>query len=187
MSPEPKDFVVRDKEADRLMRICHCLLCLVGSDTFMLRATTYRLPFQRYVRICVPARFVDLKDHQKREILRHEHFHVRQFAPWYGPWLMLVLQFILPLPVFFSGRWFIERHAYLDEIRHGGLLRESAVRILWEQYGWPWPRILMRKWFDKKLVEGAVTIDLDKLWWVPWAIVSVGIAAELIVIAVSGL
>lgn len=149
MSPEAKDFVVRTKESDWVMRF----LALFGGN-FMLRATTYRLPFMRYTRICVPNRFFELSGAQKESILRHERFHVRQFAPWYGPWVIVILQFILPLPVFLSGRWFIERHAYLDEIRHGELLRESAVRILWEQYGWPWPRCLMKRWFDKKLVEG---------------------------------
>jgi len=66
---------------------------------------------------------------------------------------MFWLVWLLPLPVLFSGRWFIERAAYLDGIIKYGDDVEKCVNTLWDGYLWPWPKPLMRKWFYKKLKE----------------------------------
>lgn len=121
---------------------------------------TYRLPWMRRARITFPGGAA-LADAAVRErallagwqlsVLSHEQVHVRQFATWWGPWLIPLLVALLPLPVLFSGRWFVERKAYLADIVNARLTREDAVNILWNSYGWCWPKALMRRWFDKQL------------------------------------
>lgn len=140
------DYVVVVKNEDRLMRFIGWF-----SASFMRRATTYRLPFMRAAKVCIPA---NVGPKLYLDVVEHEKVHVDQFAPWYGPWWVIAAQ-VLPLPVFFSGRWFVERDAYLQEIKHGTRTLEEAIDVLWSQYGWCWPRKLMRKWFISKLTERA--------------------------------
>lgn len=82
-------------------------------------------------------------------VIDHELHHVRQLAPWWGPWL-LALMFVLPLPALLSGRWFIERRAYAREVRRGILSPADAAALLWDNYGWPWPRSWMVAWFERQ-------------------------------------
>jgi hypothetical protein len=110
--------------------------------------TTYRLPFCKPV-IAYPPRVVDPTIWEK--ILLHELVHVEQFRPWYGPLKMALLAAIFPLPILFSGRWHIERDAYLQDIRIGRLTTDEAVDSLWYGYMWPWPRPWMRRWFQDRL------------------------------------
>lgn len=112
--------------------------------------TTYRLPFQSYVTVTYPDA-CEVPGASKT--LKHECFHVEQFSPWYGPYLVFLLTLLLPLPVLFSGRWFIERQAYLYDIRRGVQTVDSAIDILWNDYGYCWPKRLMRKWFIKQLTR----------------------------------
>jgi len=114
--------------------------------------TTYRLLFQKRARITYPEYVRSPMEHL--HILQHELIRAKDLMKWYGPVWMLLLATILPLPIYFSGRWFIERHAYLDDIKRGVRTVDSAVSTLWSAYGRPWPRSLMRQWFLKNLDNG---------------------------------
>lgn len=145
---------------------------LLGESYRAHTTMVYRLPFQKYVRVTVPDKalrhdvVVDFDIMQAVHILglkmwRHEAVHVAQFSTWYGPYVYPLLATILPLPMFFSGRWFIERDAFLSDIRstigdrpHTDLCTyvvNEYVEHLHQSYLRPWPRPLMRKWFQKKL------------------------------------
>lgn len=110
--------------------------------------TTYRVPFGLPT-ITYPDR---VKDPLRRPgTLDHELIHCQQFRPWYGPIWIALLAAVLPLPIIFSGRWFIERPAYLADIKAGRLTVDRAVEILWTGYVAPWPPALMRRWFRSRL------------------------------------
>lgn len=113
--------------------------------------TTWRLPFQRQVRIGYPPG--TWQPANRLEILSHELVHVAQFEPWWGPWVVIPLALLFPLPVLFSGRWFIERRAYLKDIQSGRHTPESAANTLWRLYGAPWPRAWMVRWFKEHRAE----------------------------------
>ena len=82
------------------------------------------------------------------KVLEHEQIHIDQYKKYTTP-LFLSLYLLLPLPILLSYfRWKFEREAYLVEIRAGAPI-EAVVDILWNGYGWPWPRVWMRKWFEK--------------------------------------
>jgi hypothetical protein len=133
------------KAADPVMR----LIGLVLGQAFMEQFwTTYRLPFCA-ARICYPS-CVKLPG-ARTEILDHELVHVRQFAPWWGPLAMLLGATLFPLPSRLSGRWFIERRAYLRDIQEGRMTPGEAVDILWNYYAKPWPRAWMLAWFQREL------------------------------------
>ena len=78
----------------------------------------------------------------------HEMIHVEQWRD--HPVCMVLLYLLFPLPVLFSGRWFIERSAYLLDILAGRYSVDRAVEDIWSSYLWPWPRLLMRRWFEAK-------------------------------------
>lgn len=121
---------------------------MVPLSTFM----TFRLPFQEFPTITCSV-YMDLHGHLSGfdfDLLSHELVHARQFRSWWAPWVLPLLATILPLPIIFSGRWFIEREAYLDDLSRGTAI-EAAVNKLWREYAWPWPRSLMRSWFKKNL------------------------------------
>jgi hypothetical protein len=86
------------------------------------------------------------RDPRFEGVVEHEFIHLRQFEKW-GIVLMGLAYVCLPMPFLFSGRWFIEREAYLHDIKTGRLTLEAAVQLLWKAYAYPWPRTLMRKWF----------------------------------------
>ena len=131
--------------------------------------TVIRLPgFDRPV-IWVPDSYMSRPDFIERYdgVLSHELVHCHQQSTWWGVVMTLLQVTVLPLPVFFSGRWFVERHAYLRDIRRKKKTRynirgdgkimeysdrevmtpEIAAQKMWDQYGWPWPKRLMVKWF----------------------------------------
>lgn len=114
-------------------------------DAFYL---TYRLPGMSLARITVPRNRVDW------DIIAHELHHVKQFSTWWGPWLIPLAAVLFPLPILFSGRWWIERQAYLADIKAGRDTAEGAVTTLWRFYGWPYPKCLMRRWFTAQLNKG---------------------------------
>lgn len=82
-----------------------------------------------------------------KTVMKHETVHYWQqkkygllpFIAWYA---------VLPFPVFLSGRYFIERSAYLVDIRAGLRTVDDVVDLLWEKYAMPWPKPLMRRWFE---------------------------------------
>ena len=110
--------------------------------------TTWRWPFGQPTiyyptRVANPARFPDT--------LEHEGVHVKQQEPWFGPWITILFVLRFPLPIFFSGRWFIERGPYLLDIRRGRRTIGQVIDAMWNDYLWPWPKPLMRRWFIKEL------------------------------------
>jgi hypothetical protein len=76
----------------------------------------------------------------------HEAVHVMWFKK-HGVLLAALLYILVPLPFIFSGRWYFERDAYLQDIRSGRITIQSAVDELWSNYGWCWPKRWMHEWF----------------------------------------
>ena len=109
---------------------------------------TYRLPFQRYVRITYP---IFIADPETSLTLQHELCHVPIFSTWWGPWVVPLLVSLIPLPVLFSGRWFVERWAYLADIKAGRITIDQAVDNLWNLYAYAWPKSLMYRWFNRHI------------------------------------
>jgi len=146
----PDDVMLVAKQQSPTMRLLGVFL---GARFMTHFWTTYRLPFQRRVRISYPmnARGMGTVIDGAGPVIEHEMHHVEQFRPWWGPWVFIALAVLLPLPVLFSGRWFIERRAYLNDIRKGRCTVEQAADMLWRSYGWCWPRPLMRRWLRKEL------------------------------------
>jgi len=114
---------------------------------------TYRLPFQKAVRVTYPVKVVDPYAKKYDRIRSHEFIHAQMCAKWWGPWVTPILASIFPLPIIFSGRWYLERRAYLADIRSAHHTVDSAVNILWRHYWWPWPKPLMRRWFIRELLK----------------------------------
>jgi hypothetical protein len=115
--------------------------------------STIRFPLQRATRIYHP-RGIDPHDPRHAGTLVHEMVHVeRQWSRWWGPWIVPILYLLLPLPVLMSGRWWIERPAYLADIRAGRMTIDRAIEVLQTQYWRPWPRAWMRRWFERQLQE----------------------------------
>lgn len=135
-------MILRPASKDWLRR----LLKPIVRDEFWF---TRRFPFCQAV-ITHPDFVTNPKDHP---VLQHELHHVEQFSKWWAPFVLPLLATCLPSPVFFSGRWYVERWAYLADIRAGRLTIDGAVQALWSGYGWCWPKPLMRKWFKSKLPE----------------------------------
>jgi hypothetical protein len=137
-----KGVRIVSKDDSRLMRFAGFFL----KDFMTGFWTTLRFPFGKPT-IYTPINARGPEYHYK--IIWHELKHVDQFAPWYGPLIMLIGYTIAPLPIFFSGRWLIERTAYLRDINSGRMTAEQCVDILWRSYFMPWPKSLMLKWFEK--------------------------------------
>lgn len=54
------------------------------------------------------------------------------------------------------GRWRIEREAYMINIMNSSdrpAAAERAVQALWRDYGFTWPKPLMRKWFGAQIAR----------------------------------
>jgi hypothetical protein len=143
----PNDVILVRKDQDWFMVILGFIL----GETFMTKWwTTYRFPFC-HARIAFPTSLTVEKAIIQEGTLQHELIHVEQFRPWWGPPAILLLEVLFPLPFLFSGRWFVERPAYLQDIIAKRRTVDRAVDILWRGYKWPWPRSLMRAWFARKL------------------------------------
>ncbi len=79
----------------------------------------------------------------------HEHTHIMQYEKYSVP-LFLFLYLFFPLPFFFSYfRWKFEREAYMTEL-HAGAPIDAIVEVLWNDYGRPWPKKWMTKWFESQ-------------------------------------
>jgi len=137
--------LVRPKSDSWIMRTAGAFL---GRGFMQGVWTTIRLPFCPPV-IYYPSRVIAPLSQRYEWVLEHELMHVAQFRPWYGPVWMFLLYFVLPLPVGFSGRWFVEREAYLGDIRRGVYTAEAAARQLKTSYIYPWPERWMVRWFHR--------------------------------------
>lgn len=113
--------------------------------------TTIRFPFCRGV-MGHPVG-IDPMAPKHKGTRNHELCHVVQQRGAWGLLKSFVLYFFLPLPVVFSGRWFIEREPYLKDILSCRLTIDQAVSILWRGYLWAWPRSLMRAWFEREVMK----------------------------------
>lgn len=116
----------------------------------------YRLPFSRTTKLTYPDHKFnpDNPDDRARckKLLKHEKYHIDFNETWWGPWMVL-LWMIFPFPVLFSGRWFLERGAFLVDIRNQRVTVEEAVECLWVDYKWAWPKPLMRRWFQNEIAK----------------------------------
>lgn len=113
--------------------------------------TTIRFPFQLSV-IAYPDG-IDPMEPRYAWIVAHEMEHVeQQRGPW-GLFKSAMLCFFVPLPVVFSGRWYLEREPYLHNILGGHKTIDKAVDNLWRFYLWAWPKPRMRRWFERKVLE----------------------------------
>lgn len=142
-------MTVRYIPKDRLlsMRVAGALLGVFGVR-FMVFWTTYRLPFGDPIIAHPPG--IDPMLPRYDWIREHELMHVEQQR---GPWGLVssaLLYFLIPLPVLFSGRWFIEREPYLHDIQRGHQTPGRAAAVLWSSYFWPWPRAWMQRWFETR-------------------------------------
>lgn len=81
----------------------------------------------------------------------HELVHVRQQRTAWGLFSSFLLYFFVPLPFLLSGRWFIERPAYLQDILGGHKTIDYSVKVLWRSYLWVWPRSWMKAWFTAQV------------------------------------
>lgn len=120
-------------------------------------------------RIYYPARIKQPHDLQHFGIREHEQMHVEQFyRAGLGLWplgvvVLAVVYLFLPLPLWFSGRWFIERGPHLLDIKTGRRGLTQAIEGLHKGYWRPWPKSWMREWFSDRLSchEYTVAIQLD--------------------------
>ena len=92
----------------------------------------------------------DPKLPQYKYVLVHEALHMIQQAKTWLPWWIFCYMF-LPLPLFFSWyRWKAEREAYLTELEAGAPI-DAIVEVIWNDYGYCWPKKWMTVWFEKEL------------------------------------
>ena len=143
----PDDVILVRKDASWTM---WALSWILGADFMTKWWTTYRWPFQK-ARIAFPTTLTAAQAIMKVDTLNHELVHVEQFRPWWGPPVIFALEVLFPLPVLFSGRWFVERPAFLLDIKTKRRTIDQAVDKLWTGYFYPWPRSLMRRWFEREL------------------------------------
>lgn len=84
------------------------------------------------------------------DLIDHEKVHIEQYKKYTVPGF-LFLYVLVPLPIFFAYfRWRFEREAYMVQLRLGVEV-EEIVKSLSSGYGYPWPKFLMRSWFNKQL------------------------------------
>lgn len=148
MEVTTSDYMLASKDSDRFIRF---LCVLLGTRFKTDYWTTIRLPWWRLARIYYPPRTLDPSG--RDTLIAHEMHHVRQLKPWWGPWVSFILTFVAPLPVLFSGRWFLEREAYVQDIHAGHVKLDDTVDELWDGKVWCWPKPLMRRWFIARLAE----------------------------------
>lgn len=120
-------------------------------DLFMRSyATTYRLPCQKLPWAAHPDLW-DVVDPRFRDLWDHEGIHAKDMSTAWGLFKMFWLLWLLPLPVVISGRWYIERWVFLQDIERGPLTLEQAAEILWRDYFFAWPRSWAIRWWKAQL------------------------------------
>jgi len=85
-------------------------------------------------------------------MVAHECTHVDQYIRHPVRFVLGYLLFPLPLGLAYC-RWRYERIAYMYNLWENPTANnvEAIVQTLWSNYGWPWPKFLMRRWFNKQL------------------------------------
>jgi len=140
------------KSDSGLMRAIDWLLSLFGFSNFMtIWWTTLRLPFGRPT-IYFPDTVTDPLAPEWKDFVAHEFVHVDQQRTWCGLLKTYAYYTVLPLPVGLSGRWLLEREAWLVSIKAGCTIT-YAVGTLWSSYFKPWPKSWMRTWFENRTKE----------------------------------
>lgn len=136
--------VVVPKASSALMRFIGAVLGIFGidfMDSFWTTISSKRI----YAPNGVDLDRLDLYE----VIIRHELVHVAQARKW--PVWFQVSYLLFPLPFGLAWcRWYWERAAFMVDIKAGRLTVEQAVNML-SRYGWPWPKGLMRRFFEKQL------------------------------------
>jgi hypothetical protein len=111
--------------------------------------------------IYYPTSVINPRHEKYATIVWHESIHVEQFYT-YSWFLMVCAYTFFPLPILFSGRWWIERGAYLVtllcEIKENPSCNiearvDAIVEMLWSSYAWPWPKKWMKAWFLSQLKD----------------------------------
>lgn len=143
------------KEQSRIMRLIDWALRVTRINTrFTHFWTTIRWPFQKKSRIYFPPQIGERCpwDEDFAGIVAHERVHVRQWDHFGASVYWALLYTILPLPVYWSGRWWMERPAYLADLKAGRYETvEAAAWALYHYYGRPYPLKRMEAWFRKHL------------------------------------
>ena len=149
----PDGVVVRSKADSWLMRAIGWLLGLFGID-FMGRFWTTISPGVIWAPVGANLSRLDVY----ATTIRHELVHREQMLRWkrWGWWLGVFLwqvsYLLFPVPFFFAYfRWRCEREAYLVNLSEGRATVDGVVQTLWRNYGFCWPKSLMRKWFEREL------------------------------------
>lgn len=131
-----------EKSQSWLLRSIGWFLCVTGiNKRFMDDYFTTIGRTIYYPKVFSP----DTDLYRYRSTFEHELVHVAQFERF---WHLYSLTYVL-LPIPFGLAWFRwrwEREAYQVNRRNGRTVDE-CVEALW-QYGWPWPKSWMRKWFE---------------------------------------
>lgn len=123
---------------------------LLGERFMTIYWTTYRLPFGKGI-IAYPSNANDPMDKRWKDVIDHELIHIEQQRSAWGLFKSFLFYFLIPLPILFSGRWFIEREPYSKvDIARGRKTPQSAANQLWSDYGKPWPRKWMADWFEQR-------------------------------------
>lgn len=136
--PAPVYRVIEERRGDRFMGYY---------------ATTCRLPFQKIPWIAHPDDW-DVTDTQYEDLWAHEKHHADDERTGWGLFKMFWLVWLLPLPVVLSGRWYIERWAFLEDIRKGRITLEEGADRLWNDYLLAWPRPWAIQWWKDQLERG---------------------------------
>lgn len=139
-----------DKEDSLFMKMLGAVLKPIVPNFMTYFFTTIRRPFQKYGTIYYPHGTNPMK---YMGVLEHELMHVEQQKTTWGLIKSVFLATLFPLPVFLSGRWFLEREPFLHDIKKGMKTVDQAVDMLWGSYGWCWPKCLMKKWFMEHIDE----------------------------------
>ena len=122
-------------------------------DKFMEEfATTYRLPFQSIVCCAYPGHW-DVTDPFYEDLWAHEGVHAKDLSTAWGLFKMFWLVWLLPLPIVLSGRWYIERWAFLQDIERKRFTIEEGAEMLWRDYLFAWPRPWVIRWWKAQLAK----------------------------------
>ncbi len=140
------------KDTDPLMELVGWILWLVHID-FDIFWTAYRLPWQKEGVVTYPSYIKNPMANGYRWIRKHELKHISRMETLWGLAKDFLLYFFFPLPIFLSGRWFVERYPILGDILAGKKTIKEAVDQLWNGYLFPWPRSWMTAWFESQIPE----------------------------------
>jgi len=120
-------------------------------ERFMNRfVTTYRLPFDPVPTIAIPANF-NITHPKWWWLFEHEMVHANDMRGPFQLFRMAFLVAIIPLPIILSGRWYIERDAFWNDIKWGIKSPERVAQMLWDDYFWAWPKKWVIQYYRQRL------------------------------------